>query len=314
MAEKQQYLEKNIKPIMENLILQIVTERPENPASFMIDLLQKTGGYTSNGLTIDEKKELETLRKEIKKFRDMEGGHNEEVIISDDESDDEDEKIDIDAKKKQMKGKGPRIGVSAEAYGQFNKKEDFKPRFIKKNENQIHRIKSRILQSFIFSNLDQKDVHHIIGAMEEKIFNEGDVVISQGETGDCLFVIESGDLDCFKRFTKEGKQELVKKYSAGDSFGELALLYNAPRAATVKASTKCVLWALDRETFNNIVKDAARKKREKYETFLKSVDILSSIDNYELSQICDALRACNFKEGDYIIREVILINKLFREK
>jgi CRP-like cAMP-binding protein len=40
-------------------------------------------------------------------------------------------------------------------------------------------------------------------------------------------------------------------------FGELALLYNVPRAATITAIEKCVLWSLDRETFNNIVKDAA---------------------------------------------------------
>lgn len=42
----------------------------------------------------------------------------------------------------------------------------------------------------------------------------------------------------------------------GDSFGELALLYNAPRAASIRAKTNCTLWALDRETFNNIVKEA----------------------------------------------------------
>jgi len=43
----------------------------------------------------------------------------------------------------------------------------------------------------------------------------------------------------------------------------LALLYNAPRAASIKAKTECVLWSLDRDTFNNIVKDASMKKREK---------------------------------------------------
>lgn len=305
MMEKQQFLETMIKPIMENLIFQMVSDRPDNPASYMIDWLQKTGGYTSNGLTLEEKKELELLRKEIKKYRDMEGINEQEGQVLSDEEDEEEEKVqDLEVKKKQIKGKGPRIGVSAEAYGQFNKKENFKPRNIKKNENQIQRIKSRILQSFIFSNLDKKDVNFVIGAMDEKCFNAGDTVISQGDTGDCLFVVESGDLDCFKRFTKDRKEELVKKYTAGDSFGELALLYNAPRAATVKAVTKCILWALDRETFNHIVKDAARKKREKYEAFLRSVDILSSIDNYELSQICDALRTCYFKEGDYVIREV----------
>jgi cAMP-dependent protein kinase regulator len=83
----------------------------------------------------------------------------------------------------------------------------------------------------------------------------------------------------------------------------LALLYNSPRAATVKARTDCILWLLDRETFNHIVKEAAQRKREKYEDFLKSVEILSTVEPYELSQIADALRSSTFNAGDYIIRE-----------
>ena len=61
----------------------------------------------------------------------------------------------------------------------------------------------------------------------------------------------------------------VKEYFPGESFGELALLYNAPRAASIFAKENGVMWTLDRETFNNIVKEAAMKKRERYESFLK---------------------------------------------
>lgn len=64
----------------------------------------------------------------------------------------------------------PRAAVSAEAYGMFNKKEDFKPRKIAKSEEQIQRIKARILQSFIFHNLDSADLDIVIDAMEERRF------------------------------------------------------------------------------------------------------------------------------------------------
>ena len=83
----------------------------------------------------------------------------------------------------------------------------------------------------------------------------------------------------------------------------MALLYNAPRAATIIADTDSVLWSLDRNTFNHIVKDAASKKRDKYESFLAKVDLLKNMDSYERSRLSDALKEEFFKEHDFIIRE-----------
>ena len=45
-------------------------------------------------------------------------------------------------------------------------------------------------------------------------------------------------------------------YESGEVFGELALLYNAPRAANIFAEEDSILFALDRDTFNNIVKNS----------------------------------------------------------
>ena len=89
----------------------------------------------------------------------------------------------------------------------------------------------------------------------------GDVVIEQGDDGDLFYVIDQGQLDCTKQYKKKPEPTYLKTYEPGESFGELALLYNAPRAASIKAKTDCILFGLDRDCFNHIVKEAASKKR-----------------------------------------------------
>ena len=155
----------------------------------------------------------------------------------------------------------------------------------------------------MFSALDDNEKNIIVNAMEERLFNEGDSVIQQGDDGFELFVVDSGKLECFKVFKQNEEPKFLKFYHPGEAFGELALLYNAPRAASIKASTNCRCWVLDRGTFNHIVKDAAARKREVYEKFLSEVEILRSVDIYEKMQIADALKPVTFNPGDYVIKQ-----------
>ncbi len=313
-------LTQKVKPILNKLVNNIIADKPENVVLYMINFLQKEGGVTSTGLTYEEKKELNSLRKEVNEYREREQNEKKrkeennsisesvsESVSSDEEHDNfenKEEELKFQNRlNKKMNEKKMRTAVSAEVYGNYNKKENFKPRFIKKTPEQILRIKNKVLSSFLFSNLDKKDLDIVIGAMDEKKLRPNEIAIQQGDDGDVLYVVESGELECSKHFTKDGPEVFLKMYHPGDSFGELALLYNAPRAATIKAKTDCILWALDRATFNNIVKDAAQKKREKFENFLKKVDILSTIDSYELTQICDALKETTYLKKDFIIKE-----------
>ena len=84
---QKEYLEKKIKPIMENLIFQLVLERPEDPTAFMVDWLQKTAGYNLNGLKPEEKEEFANLKREIVKYRakdknnlDFEQSEEEDIV------------------------------------------------------------------------------------------------------------------------------------------------------------------------------------------------------------------------------------------
>ena len=129
-------------------------------------------------------------------------------------------------------------------------------------------------------------------------------MIEQYKDGNHLYVIDEGELDCFKIFKKGEEPTYLKTYKPGESFGELALLYNTARAASIKAKTKCVLFALDRECFNHIVKDAASKKRERYENFLKSIELLDTMDPYERSKIADALKTAKFFKNERVVNQV----------
>jgi len=77
----------------------------------------------------------------------------------------------------------------------------------------------------------------------------GMVVIAQGDVGDNFYIVESGE---YEVFLKQTGDEKVHAYTSGDAFGELALMYNSPRAATVKCASAGSLWGLDQNTFRQI--------------------------------------------------------------
>lgn len=159
------------------------------------------------------------------------------------------------------KNKGPRASVSAEVFGIYNKKEAFVPPVIEKSAEAKEAINSKIESAFMFSGLEESEKTIVVDAMAEKHFKGGDVVIKEGDQGDCLYVVAQGNLKCTK-VLKGPEPTFLKEYHPGEAFGELALLYNAPRAATITALGDCILYELDRQTFNHIVKDAAVRKRD----------------------------------------------------
>jgi cAMP-dependent protein kinase regulator len=80
-------------------------------------------------------------------------------------------------------------------------------------------------------------------------------------------------------------------------------MYNAPRAATIKCKKTGEVFKLDRQTFRNIVQEAAIKKRDYYSKIISKVNILSDMDSYERDQICDALREETFGPNEYVMKQ-----------
>ena len=89
----------------------------------------------------------------------------------------------------------------------------------------------------------------------------------------------------------------------GNSFGELALMYNCPRAATVTALTDCVLWAIDRKTFTMVVVHSSNDKAQQYESFLSFVPLLDNLTDEERSRVADVLASRTYQDGEYIIHQ-----------
>jgi len=301
------YLSSKVNPIMEDLVTSLIITRPDNPIPFMIQKLQEKAGLTS-GMTKAEQEELTFLRSEVKRLKAKcgeidDGAHSEIESSDDDDDDDEVEDLNLEELKKKQQGKGPRTSVSAEVYGIYYQKGDFVPKVIEKSDDVKKRIRERLSTAFMFNGLDENEKDIILNAMGETNFKKGDAVINQGDDGDVLYVVESGRLSCSKVFKKGDDATYLKDYHPGEAFGELALLYNAPRAASIKAEEDCILYTLDRECFNHIVKDAAAKRRERYEEFLSGVEILSSMDAYERSQISDALKSETFDAGAFVVEQ-----------
>lgn len=137
--------------------------------------------------------------------------------------------------------------------------------------------------------MDPKALEIVIGAMSIKDFKENEFVIKQGDDGDVLFIVGTGKLECTKLFTGKEEETHLLDYQSGDVFGELALMYNAPRAASIKAKEDSTLFSLDRDTFNAIVKRHAILNREKYNDFLNKVEILTTLNSYEKDKVADCL-------------------------
>eukprot|EP00933_Yihiella_yeosuensis_P022940 TRINITY_DN17950_c3_g1_i1.p1 TRINITY_DN17950_c3_g1~~TRINITY_DN17950_c3_g1_i1.p1 ORF type:complete len:442 (+),score=140.30 TRINITY_DN17950_c3_g1_i1:114-1328(+) len=309
--EKKKYILDVLDPILEEMVSDVLTEMPKSPLDFMIQWLTKRSGLAMSGSSrVGLVAKNEQLKQELKQMQGAleeagtaigSGAAAADASEEEEEDDDCGDEIPPEFQKSQESMGRARASVSAEAYGTWNQKKEFTPPKYPKTDDQKDRLSKTLNKSFMFNALEKTDMDTILLAMKECQFPAGTKVITEGEDGDYLFVIESGTLNCVK--TIDGEDKVVKSVNAGDVFGELALLYNCPRAATVVAKDTCICWQLDRESFNHIVKDAAVQRRNRYDEFLKSVTLIASIDAYERSQIADALVPETFKKGDFIVKQ-----------
>eukprot|EP00301_Raphidiophrys_heterophryoidea_P014731 c23186_g1_i1.p1 GENE.c23186_g1_i1~~c23186_g1_i1.p1 ORF type:complete len:328 (-),score=99.57 c23186_g1_i1:182-1120(-) len=198
-----------------------------------------------------------------------------------------------------------RAAVSDKSYNPEDSKN--KPRkTVPKSKDQRTQIDNKLQTNFLFAHLTEESRSEIVDVVVEKVFKQDDVIIKQGDEGDYFYIVEEGTCEIFVNDTK------VMTCTVGDSFGELALMYNAPRAATVKAVSKEVkCWVLDKDTFKYTLMNHTIRKRDMYEAFLREVPLLSTLLDYERLTIADALAPEKFLKGHFIVTQGETGDKFF---
>jgi CRP-like cAMP-binding protein len=115
---------------------------------------------------------------------------------------------------------------------------------------------------FIFQDLEEKELQRVLQLAKPRFFSAHAVIIKEGESGDSMFIMGEGEVNITKRLTLVLDQDLPKekrmiqlKAADGVSFGEMALLENDTRTATVTALTDCRLLELNRDDFLGFIRD-----------------------------------------------------------
>ena len=132
-------------------------------------------------------------------------------------------------------------------------------------------IFSVVKDSALFAGVTDEQREDLVNAMQELKVSQGEMVITQGDEGNDYYVVRSGE---YSVLLKQAGDTPVHTYHPGGAFGELALLYNKPRAASIKCKEAGSLYALDRATFRAVLMTGTKTELEKKVSLLKRVNVL----------------------------------------
>eukprot|EP00532_Pseudo-nitzschia_australis_P003785 CAMPEP_0168182682 /NCGR_PEP_ID=MMETSP0139_2-20121125/12025_1 /TAXON_ID=44445 /ORGANISM="Pseudo-nitzschia australis, Strain 10249 10 AB" /LENGTH=867 /DNA_ID=CAMNT_0008103631 /DNA_START=242 /DNA_END=2845 /DNA_ORIENTATION=- len=208
---------------------------------------------------------------------------------------------DAEDRERQIKAHGRARQKQKRAENIFAEKVDLTEKFevtkYPKSDGAVRFIDNSLVDNFIFASLSAQERRLLIDAMVMEKIQAGTVIIKQGETGDFFYVVDEGHVT----FAVDGNH--VGACGRGGSFGELALLYNCPRAATCLANTTCRLWKVDQRTFRYMLANNNASQQKDIHDVLRKVPFLSELAESDLLRISDALTSVTFPEGERIINK-----------
>ena len=140
----------------------------------------------------------------------------------------------------------------------------------------------------------------VLRGMEREEFPKGASLIRQGDPGSKLYVVEGGEVEV----TIDGRH--IRNMGKGSVIGELALLYDAPRSATVTCCADTILWSLRREIFKRINAVSSSALYTQRSRWLSASPHIACLNAIELPRLIATLQMHHFAPGDKIYREGVL--------
>ncbi|XP_077593183.1 cGMP-dependent protein kinase 1-like isoform X2 [Stigmatopora nigra] len=166
-----------------------------------------------------------------------------------------------------------------------------------KSKESSELIQRALMDNDFMKHLEPGQISTILDCMRPAVLDKGCRVIKEGDEGSSVYVLEEGTVEV----SKEGKKLCI--IESGKVFGELAILYNCTRTATVTALTDIKLWAIDRQGFQTIMMRTGLIKHTQYTEFLRSVPSFQALPEDILSKLADVLEETHYNDGEYIIRQ-----------
>ncbi|XP_066254776.1 cGMP-dependent protein kinase 1-like [Euwallacea similis] len=150
---------------------------------------------------------------------------------------------------------------------------------------------------FLAKILSGKRLQDVVNAMQLRHVPANKTLIKQGDKGSEMYVSKEG------KYRILVKKKVVDNFSDTRVFGELAILYNAKRLASIKAVTKAKVWVLDRHVYQRIVIRSNLKEQEEFLRFLQNVEYLNVVNKDVLRQVSNLLKLEFFSPGSVILRQ-----------
>jgi putative peptide zinc metalloprotease protein len=159
----------------------------------------------------------------------------------------------------------------------------------------------------LFVTVSDQELDNIANHLKQERFPAGEVVIREGEEGDIFYILERGKVSVWRIDERQVEQK-IDELGPGQYFGEVALVSNAPRNATVRADTPLTALTLDYGDFNQCVRQYVNlsyqvNENVKYSWLLRGMPIFDELSSQDLDQLAAWLEPESVGAGEILFNE-----------